>query len=134
MHLPKVVYEKFPELRQDPTLQDRYKGMMGLVNKHSGELVEASSGTSQWTLRRTGQSLTALALPAQFWLNGDGRSPAECNEQLTRLTNEDMSMLFDLEMERIGIEYDLDNLSEAQAGLGCSAVPHRMPMRCKCGF
>jgi hypothetical protein len=87
--LPHVVYEKFPRAYRGPLLE-KHKAIMGLVNKHSGEIVEVAAGqrpypdhqmpVTKWALIRAGQSLTA-DLSEQYWVWDDGRTAEERDEK-----------------------------------------------------
>jgi hypothetical protein len=99
--LPPVVYEKFGAYAL-MTLAGQLMAIVGLVNKHSGELVEVAAGNrpdpdqglpmAKWTLISAGQSLTA-DLPEQYWVWEDGLTAEERGET-PFLVSEDENMLF----------------------------------------
>jgi hypothetical protein len=82
MTLPESTHVKYDgEL---DTLQDRADAIKGLINKHSGEIVEVDGDAmGKWTLVYVGQSLTAYSTyPEQFLLHKDEKD----KEPLAALT------------------------------------------------
>ena len=65
------------------SLQEKYEAIKGLINKHSGEVVEVWMGPvlGGWVLKDAGQALPAdLCCPAQFYCNEDGKTSYERQE------------------------------------------------------
>jgi len=100
------------------SLQAKYEAIKGLINKHSGELVEAAVGVrlGGWVLQDRIQSLTDAdrigTFPPQFESNEDGKTSYERQESMDRIPDESSNerLCLEMQMKEIGHRDNLDEI------------------------